>query len=93
MAGAVAGKVHTGCYTEIPHPEGGQALEQGMVTDPEPQDCLDSTLRHSMGLLARPLQGQELHSGILEGLFQLRIFCESVSWWRRPLSISLIYAG
>lgn len=54
MAGAVSGKVHSGCYGEIPHPERGQALEQpqGMVTDPEPQERLDSTLRHSVGLLA-----------------------------------------
>lgn len=45
------------------------------------------------GIAGTPLQGQELHSGIPEGLFQLRIFCQSESWWRRPLSISLIHAG
>lgn len=57
----------------FPHPEGGQALEQCPRDWSQTQS---SQGRH--GIVGVPVQGQERDSMVPEGLFQLRIFCESV---------------
>lgn len=57
----------------FPHPEGGQDLEQ---CPREWSQTQSSQGQH--GIVVVPMQGQELDSMIPEGLFQLRIFRESV---------------
>lgn len=48
-------------------------------TGSQPQSCLRwRSVRHKMGLLGYPLQGQELDTVILRAPFQLSILCDSV---------------
>lgn len=41
---------------------------------------LDNAFRHGVGFLGCPAQGQQLDSMILMGLFQLRIFYDSIAF-------------
>lgn len=63
---------------------GPEQAPQVMVTVPrltEPKKHLENTLRHRVGLLGRPVQGQQLDLMILVGPIQLRICYDPMIIW------------
>lgn len=88
-AGAESGEVEAGQQEK-----GGLALTRptrDRVTTPslrEVKKCLHITVRHRVGLLAHPLQGQELDTMVLMCPWQLSRLTGSVKYGKRGLLLT-----